>query len=226
MTDTTEQSSERRGRRPASVGARLPSGRATIGAVLIAIAAGGVFVAHRSASAPPQTRYLVATRSVDVGTVLSASDLGSIALDLPAEVGAIRESDAQRLVGRTVRSPLDELDLLRATDLAEPGRFSSPDAVEISVELSPARALSGALRVGDLVDVLATDPSGAGTTTIARGVAVVDLGSNDADGIGRSSGSRVRLSLDGPEQAELVVDAAVRAELTLALPTPTVERGT
>ena len=44
---------------------RLPTGRATVGAALIVIAAAGVFVAHRAANEPPSTDYIVrdATRS-------------------------------------------------------------------------------------------------------------------------------------------------------------------
>lgn len=208
---------------PAPVGRwsrfRPPSGRALVGGLLVALAAAGVLSAHRAAGAPPTTRYLVLTDEVAAGTPLSAEHLGSIALDLPDEVAAIAEQDASEVLGRVTRTGLAELDLLRPGDLYERGRFVDPDAVEVALELPAPGALLGAIRPGDRVEVLATDPTGDGTVVVAT-ADVVDPGDQDPGGIGASSTVTVRLSLADREVATQVVDAAVRTDVTLTLPAP------
>lgn len=199
----------------------LPTGRAVVGGVLIATAALGVLLAHRAADAPPQQRYVVATVDLPIGATIQASDLGTVAADLPDDLSVVSDARAQDLVGSITRQPLQAMDLVRPTDLVDRGRFGTPDAVEVSLDLAPARALAGTLRAGDRVHVLSTDPDGRGTTTVAQRALVAQVGSDDGvDAIGSSGQVRVRLSLPDAAAAQAVVDASVRAELTLALPSP------
>lgn len=199
---------------------RAPTGRALAGAALITIAAGGVLVAHRSAEQPPTTRYLVATHDLPAGTRLSAGDLGSVAIDLPGDVTAVAESDADRIIGRMTRHRLSELDLVRPGDVHDADRTGDPDAVDLALELEPARALDGALDDGDVVDVLATAAGEAGTTTVlADGATVLSVNDGGAEGgIGSSGVVRVRLRLPDRATATQVADAAVRSDLTLVRP--------
>jgi hypothetical protein len=199
---------------------RLPGGRATAGAALIVIAAAGVLVAHRSASAPPDSRYVVVARDLEAGHVLARADLGTLAADLPSGVRAVPAAEAGALLGRVTRTSLSELDLIRPTDVVEPGRFTRPGSVEVPVAVDAARAPVGALRTGTRVDVLATDPEGEGTQVLATDVLVVGVDDDGEGAIGDSSGIRVRLAVDGADTATGVVDAAVRAQVTLVLPTP------
>lgn len=196
----------------------LPTGRAVVGAVLVATAAAAVLITHRSASQPPTTRFVVVTRELQAGQAVGADDLGTVAAELPADVSAIAEQDAERLVGRVARTRLEPMDLLRPDDLHEAGRFTTPDSTEVAIELPPAAALLDTVEVGDLVDVLSTDPNAEGTTTVARGVRVSAVHGDDDDGIGTSGTVRVRLGVDDAAIAEALVDAAVRTELTLTLP--------
>ncbi len=198
---------------------RPPSGRAVVGGLLVALAAAGVLSAHRAASTPPSTRYLVLTADVAAGTTLSADHLGSVALDLPGELAAVQETEAANILGRVAATGLDELDLLRPGDVHEPGRFADPDAVEVALDLPSSRAMLGALERGDRVEVLATDPAAAGTDRVA-GATVVDPGDAQRGGIGSASTVTVRLSVVDGDVAAAVVDASVRAEVTLALPAP------
>lgn len=205
----------------------LPTGRAVVGGVLVATAATGVLLAHRAAGDLPSTRYVVATADLPAGSVIGAGDLGTIAADLPDDVTAVDEADATDMVGRVTRVPVAAMDLLRPGDVHEPGRFPTADTTEVAVDLPPAQALSGTLRAGDRVRVLSTDAAGAGTTTIAEDVFVSQVGVDDAaGGIGSDGDVRVRLALPDPATAQQVVDAAVRTEITLALPAPSsVEAG-
>ena len=199
----------------------LPTGRAVVGGVLIASAAVGVLLAHRAADAPPEHRYVVATVDLPVGATIEASDLGTVAADLPADLSVVVDAQAQDLVGSVTRLPLRAMDLVRPTDVVDPGRFDTPDAVEVALDLAPAPALFGTLRAGDRVHVLSTDPDGGGTRTVAHSALVAQVGSDDSAGaIGSSGQVRVRLSLPDAATAQSVVDAAVRSELTLVLPSP------
>lgn len=203
---------------------RLPSGRAVVGGLLVTLAAAGIFTVHRQASRPPTTRFVVATHTVEMGEVLRADDLGTIALELPRGVAGVPAADAERLVGRVAATRLDELDLLRPGDVLAAGRFDDPQAVEVALELPPARALERVIHPGSLVDVLSTDPDGEGTTVLASGVRVTEVG-NPAEGagIGSSGAVRVLVSISGSDAAARLVDASVRSELTLVLPRPTGE---
>ncbi len=202
---------------------RVPSGRALIGALLVVAAAGGVLMSHRSATQPALQRYLVPSRDLPAGHSIAADDLGAIGLDLPAELGVLPAELADDVTGRVLRHGVAALDLLRPGDLLESGRFNGPGQLEVALDLPAARALAGSVGVGDRVDVLVTDPSAVGTTTLTRAT-VVAVDGDEASGIGTTSNARVRLSVSDPTTAELLVDAAVRSELTLALPAPSDER--
>ncbi len=197
----------------------LPSGRAVIGSVLVMLAAAGVLAAHRSASAPPSTRYVVVTEDVPAGTVLSASDLGTVAVDLPAGTRAVPADEADGVIGSVVVHDLGEMDLLRPDDVGDADATPVPGSVIVPVEIERARALEGVVHAGSRVDLLATDPEGAGTSVLAADVLVVAVDEGD-DGLGATDGTAVRLALADADAATSVVDASVRSQLTLVLPQP------
>lgn len=198
----------------------LPTGRGLVGGVLVVTAVAGVLVAHRAATQPPTTRYVVMTRDVASGDPVGVDDLGTIAAELPDDVGAVSGVEADGLIGRVARVPLHDMDLLREGDLFEPDRFTTPGTTEIALDLTPAQALLGTLQVGDRVDVLSTDPDGVGTTTVATDVLVSEVHDDDAGGIGATGTVRVRIGVADTASAESVVDASVRTEITLSLPAP------
>lgn len=202
----------------------MPSGRSLIGGVLVASAAVGVLLAHRSASDPPSTRFVVATQDVPAGSTLSSEHLGLVAAELPAGSTAVPATEVDQLIGRVTRVPITTMDLLRPHDVLEAGRFTSASAVEVELDLAPARALAGTIREGDRVDVLSTDGDGSGTITVARDAVVTLAADDDPDAsIGGLGTVRVRLSLADDATATAVVDAAVRTDVTLTLPGPGVE---
>ena len=198
---------------------RLPSGRATVGALLVVVAAAGVLAAHRSAGGAPSTRYVVVARDVPAGRTLTGDDLGTLAMDLPPGVGAVRAADAAGLVGKVTTGPLHPLDLVRPGEVVEAGRALGPDTVEVPVTVDGDRSLAGAVHAGTRVDVLATDPDAPGTVVLARDVPVVAVGPEDDGAIGSGSGRQVRLAAPDDDTAVRIVDAGVRSQLTLVLPT-------
>ncbi|MGB3412826.1 MAG: RcpC/CpaB family pilus assembly protein [Microthrixaceae bacterium] len=200
---------------------QLPPRRALIGGALVALAAMGVFVAHRNASTPPETRYLVASRDVSAGTVLTSGDLGSVALDLPNDMNVVEAEGAAELIGRVASTNLNKLDLVSPTDVYSDGRFAATDSVEVALDLPAARALAGLVRPGSMVDVLSTDTNQGGTEVLAQEVRVSSVDESRTAAIGSSGAVRVVLSVNGSETARALVDASLRAELTLVLPRPT-----
>lgn len=197
---------------------RPPSARAALGAALVAIAAGGVLAARGAADSSPDTSYLVVTSPVAAGEPIASSDLGAVALDLPSDLSAIPADQAARWAGRTARHSLRPMDLLRPDDLADPGAFTSPEAVRVAVEVPRGRVPLEDLHDSNTADLLATSEE-VGTTILAAAVPV-RLGSEDERGIGTSD--RVTLTVEVPDRATAVAvaDAAVRSELTVAIPSP------
>jgi Flp pilus assembly protein CpaB len=202
----------------------LPSGRAVVGSALVVIAAAGVLSAHRAAATPPTTRVVVVTRDVPAGAVLEAADLGTVAVDLPAGTGAVSGDDAQEVIGSVARHDLREMDLLRPSDTGRPGSDPAPGSVVVPVEIERARALADRVHPGARVDVLATDPDGTGTQVLASDVLVVAVDDAD-DSLGARGGVGFRLALADAGTATAVVDAAVRSQLTLVLPTGPADPG-
>lgn len=203
----------------------LPSGRALIGSVLIVTAAAGVLVAHRAATSPPTTRFVVVTRDVPAGTEITADALGSVAIDLPSSLQAVAVADANDVIGAVARHDIAKMDLLRPGDLRDPATTPDAESVVVPVEIETARALAESVHPGSRVHVLATDPDGSGTVVLASDVLVVAVEAGDRDGIGASGTASYRLALPDAEAATAVVDASVRKQLTLVVPEGGADRG-
>ncbi len=196
----------------------LPSGRALIGSALVVVAAAGVLSAHRSATAPTGERVVVVTRAVPAGTVLTADDLGAVTAELPSGTASIAASHARDVIGTRALHDLNDMDVLRPTDVAEANADLATGSVIVPVEVDRARALRGTVHAGSRVDVLATDPDGAGTAVLASDVVVVDVDTGNDDSIGASDGIGFRLALPSTAVATSVVDASVRSQLTIVVP--------
>jgi len=196
----------------------LPSGRALIGSALVVVAAAGVLSAHRSATAPTGEQVVVVTRAVPAGTVLTAEDLGAVSADLPSGTASIAAAHASEVIGTRAVHDLHDMDVLRPGDVAAANADLATGSVIVPVEVDRARALRGTVHAGSRVDVLATDPDGAGTAVLASDVLVVDVDAGDDEGIGTSDGIGFRLALPNAAVATAVVDASVRSQLTIVLP--------
>jgi hypothetical protein len=89
----------------------------------------------------------------------------------------------------------------------------------VSLELDAGRA-PAALRPGLRVDVLATDTERGDTSVVATGATVVERPETTDDAIGTTSGTQVDLAVGDASTAASIVDAAVRHDVTLVVPTP------
>lgn len=152
----------------------LPGGRAVVGAFLITAAAVGVFAAYLDATAGPDTEYVVAARSVAVGSQLTSDDLTLVPLDLPAEQRSRAFDDPDVLEGATVIGPLEPAELIQSSMVVatQPGQVE-----EISFAIDVDRAVAGRLLPGERVDLLTTYGSGerAYTVAVVRDALVVEM---------------------------------------------------
>jgi Flp pilus assembly protein CpaB len=173
----------------------LPSGRAALGALLVAVAAVGTFAAASGATADPRRPYVVARTDLAVGHRIERSDLAVGRMQLPGFVQAFRPVDASRLLGTVVVGAVARGGLLQRADV----RGRSPLGPEVSFAIDPARAVGGDLQPGELVDILATADASP-TTVVVRAARVVSARSKG----GLAGGDSLVVTVDVP-----TADAAV-----------------
>ncbi len=193
----------------------LPGGRAVVGGFLIALAAVGTFAAYTGATADTRDRFVVARQDLPIGHRITKADLGEAAMDLPPALRARVWQDPSRLVGAVVVGPVGNGELIQAADVVN-GDEAGATGPQVSFPIDSARALAGSLKVGEVVDVLATyDAAGGGqTTAVVRGARVVDRSQPDSR-LGEGGKEVVTLSVVNRSDTLAVAHAANAGEVTL-----------
>jgi Flp pilus assembly protein CpaB len=209
---------------------RLPGGRAVVGALLVTAAAVATFAAYLDAAAPPTSRYVVATATIEPGTRLDSLDevgerFGTVALELSSEVAAraIPASSVDALVGRVVVTPLEPGDLLSRTQLVDDGGI---DGVQtLSFALPRTAAVGGELRPGERIDVLATFGSGdsAYTAYIVRGIPLLRVAASDGGPLGESPDLTLTVAVSALREVQALGHAVNTAEVFVTRSTATPE---
>ncbi|QDP98025.1 Flp pilus assembly protein CpaB [Microlunatus elymi] len=189
-------------------------------AVLAAMGAAVAGISAATPEPPPSVSVVVASRQLSGGRQLTASDLSTV--DLPeSAVPSAALTDPAPLIGRTLVAPLSEGSVL--TDLSVLG--PRPD-VRAGMVIAPLRisdaAVVGLLRVGDRVDVVASNPeSDAGAKVIADQVRVVTIPkpAEDTSQLSPTSGDPQTLLLIEVtrDQATALADAAATSQLSVLL---------
>jgi hypothetical protein len=183
---------------------RWPGSRATIGGLLVAVAALGIFWAVQQADARRSRTYVVADADLAAGHVLRADDLavrqGELSDDLLARTFR-RPAD---LIGGVVTDSLAGGELIETVDVAPDDGLLRP-RWELSIGVDAAQVVAA---TGDTVDVVAVVGTGEQATSeiVAAAVRVQDVVTDDA------FGDRTTLVL-GLESAEdvLAVSRATKA---------------
>jgi len=173
----------------------------------VAVAAG---VQAATAPPPPSVGVLTAARDLPAGAVLGSDDLVTVDF-APGSVptGATREA-----VGRTLAAPVRRGEPVTDVRLLGPALTAgTPELTAVPVRL-PDAGMVELLEVGDRIDLIATDPQGAGASVVATGVPVLALpsGSAETDASGQPGG----LVVVGVASTEVtaLADAGVRLFLT------------
>ena len=177
----------------------------------------GAVAAGLRATAPPAeatVEVLVAARDLPAGAELDDGDLTTVAVTPDAAPDGVL-TDRADAVGSILAAPLRTGEQVTDVRLVGPGLAdTAPGTVAVPVRLSDA-AQADLLRVGDEVDLMATDPESRTTTTVASGVlvlAVPDPKSETSDAI---TGRLVVLGIPDSTVAP-VTSAAVTSFVTYA----------
>ncbi|QIK65274.1 pilus assembly protein CpaB [Nocardioides sp. HDW12B] len=170
--------------------------RRPLAVVLVVVA---VLAGIRAASAPPlpTTSVLVASRDLPGGTALTDSDLVARALP-PESVPDGSTTEAADLVGRTLAAPLRQGEPVTDVRVVAEGLLAGyPARVAVPLRITDPGSVR-LLRVGDRVDVVATDPANGRAEVAAVDVPVVALPRgtrSDPDTAGLSGGALVVLAV-------------------------------
>jgi len=192
----------------------LPSSRAAIGGLLVAVAALGTWWAAAGRSAPPVT-YLVAAHSLGPGHRLTADDLRARPIALPP--GAANQAYAASgdlPIGRVLAGPVAAGELLQHGTLAP---AQQPASLLASIAVDPAWAVAGTIRAGDHVDLLATygERDDARTTQVLRNGVVAEVDARSSGAIGQESGQVLTLRFRRPDDLLAAVTAARAGAITV-----------
>jgi Flp pilus assembly protein CpaB len=203
------------GLRPLQRRRALLNGRAALGALLVALATLILFSAAERGGRSELQRYVVAKRALGIGSHITAPDLTTSAMHLPA--GRLRSrlfERGDRLVGAVVVAPIAAGELVQASAVLAADGVA--EQRQISVPIESARALGDRLQPGELVDVVATFGAGAEafTVTVVTGARVV---ARDAAGgpLGDRKSEVVVLAVPSSESGVAIAHAIAAGQISL-----------
>jgi Flp pilus assembly protein CpaB len=192
------------------------SSRRVLFGLLLALAA-AVFVGLKYQQAQKTQLVVGLRRSVQVGQVVTASDLTETRLPDNTTIPSVPASRLNEMVGEVAQAPLYPGDVLDPQSVGTTPALPA-GAVAMTLALAPEQAVGGSLRAGDVVAVFAATPGSGGLppvgSEVLAGVAVRSVTTEGATG-GQVT-ELVTLQLT-PAQATSL-DAAYRAyKVDLAL---------
>ena len=189
-------------------------------AVLAAMGAAVAGLSVATPDPPPSVTVVVAAHQLSGGRQLAGTDLDTRSVPQSAvPTDALTEPTA--LVGRTLVAPLSEGSVLTELSVLGARPDTTPGMVIAPLRISDA-AVVGLLRVGDRVDVVASDPeSGSAARVIADQVRVVTIpkAAEDTSQLSPTSGDPQTLLLVevSRDQATTLADAAAASQLSVLL---------
>jgi len=188
----------------------LPSGRAVVGGLLMAIAAVGTFLAYADATADDRIEVLVAARALRPGQVIAPADVELVPVELPSQVrGLFGAVDAA--VGRQVVAAVEPGEFLLASATAVPAEGG--EVLEVALSVPAGRAV-GRLRPGERVDVFSTWGADV-TELVAVDARVLEVAGGSSGSLGGSDVVTVRLAVTDFAQVEALVHAQAAGDVTI-----------
>lgn len=205
-------------------GVSLPTGRAIVGGLLVAVSGLGILAAHRAATLPDRTEWLVVRRPIAAGATIAADDLALAPMTLATGSRSRAVDDPADVIGRIALVPLAPGDLVLRSTTATTGDATAPGR-RVGLALGAADALGGALEVGDRVDVVSVPPPDGASEVIVRGALVSAVDDGSEGGVGAVDDVRLILEVPDEAAAKRVIDAHADAGVTLiAASTVSLER--
>ncbi len=205
------------GRRP------LPSGRALLGGLLVALAMVVSFAVADHHDAGPRQTVVVARHRVRPGSALTAADVAVEHAQLPPRLAAHTFSTAAQVIGQVTLGPLDADDVIEHTQVVRPR--AAPGRHELSFPIDRERALDGDLEPGQTVDLLATYGTGlsAQTVVVARAVQLLDVSDASHESLESAGKLVITVALADANQALRAAHAAQVAAVTLVRSDPSTD---
>ena len=195
-----------------------PGSRATVGGLLVALAAIGLFSAFQSANADPDTRYVVARSAIAPGTILTAEHLGSQAMDLPDSLSQRTFSLGEQsdLLGAVTTQAIGAGELVQVSDVRDSNGAVELAEFELSFRVNADRAVDGSLRAGETIDIIATLGTGqaAPTQLVLPQILVLKVSRSDEPGLAGQQ-QVITVALDDRDHALAIAAAADKGQLTL-----------
>jgi Flp pilus assembly protein CpaB len=188
--------------------------RRLLAAVLAALA---VLAGIQAAAEPPgpTTAVVVARTDLAGGRVLSSADLTTAEVPVAA-VPAGTVTSAVGLTGRLLAAPLRRGEPVTDVRLLAPGLLAGyPGLVAAPVRIAD-RASVRLLRVGDHVDLVATNPDGGTAATVASDAAVVAMPKDRGQDGSFSEGALVVVAVPR-DRALALAQASVSAVVSVLL---------
>lgn len=177
--------------------------------VMVVAGLAGVLLTLRVIATADDTRpVVVAARDLAPGTVLDAGALTTtrLAADRSVVAGLFEPDDVEELRGRVVTERVETGGLVTRAGVRAVADGAAPRAMSFAVPA--ARAVAGALRAGDRVDVIAVDDGVA--SYVMRDVEVLAVAGDESDPLG-GSGDELTITLAVEPDAALAFAAAADA---------------
>ena len=161
--------------------------------------------------------FVVASRSLQAGSLLEPSDLSVESLRLPSAVAQSAFTDAGRLVGRQLAVPVSGGELVEATMLTG---GTGPHLRPVTVPIDPASL--GSLIPGQPVDVLETSgPTGSPTVTVVlRGATLLEVSKGTSGFLSSAGSAVVTIGVANLGEVEAVLEASRAGTITLVVAEP------
>ncbi len=187
----------------------------SIGHLAVAMAAILAFVANLAflRAKDEAVAVVAAARSLEVGHVVTASDLTTVGVRADPSVLATLLTSTEGLEGRVVRHALEPGALVGSSDLlteAAPGGLRS-----MAIPIAPAHAAGGGIRPGDRVDVV--DVVEGVATYVVRDAPVLEVSSRATGALTVAAGDFLVIGLAEGEVlavAEAIADGKVDVVVT------------
>lgn len=193
----------------------LPSGRAVVGGLLVAVALIGTWWASSGSADSSGDRYLVAARRIGPGEQIERTDLAWMRGDLPDRLRSRAYTDPASVLGHVTTAPLEGGDLVQASAIVRaPG---DPGSRELSFVVDTDWAVGGTLRAGDRIDLLVTYGDGAASQTrrVLTETVVRRVSDPGGDSLGSTRTQSITIALDDDELVAEATNAARAGTVTV-----------
>jgi Flp pilus assembly protein CpaB len=200
------------GRRP------LPSGRAVVGGLLVALAMVVAFQLGTGGGDRPGRSVVVARRAIRLGQRIGPDDVAVERAAIPDEAAAAAFDHVDAVEGSVALVAIDRGAVVERAALAPSGR--DPTGPQLSFAVDRTHALDGDLEPGDRLDLFATYGSGDGAKTVrvARAVHLVAVDTADHGGLEGSGKVVVTVELSPSDDLLAVAHATDVASVSLVRP--------